>query len=257
MLKVNGIEVKKMVFPDGQPHIYLDENIIGSEFALITCSIRNSEELLNLALTHEVVSRYVPKQISLDITYLMGARMDRAIDETQPFTLKTVCNIINSMWWSNIRIFHAHSEVAPNLLRAQNIMPSSQVMIARIENPNAVCIAPDKGSAKWVGHLVGNYVGCEKTRDSQSGKLSGFTVLDPEKVNRKECLIIDDLCDGGGTFVGIASELRKAGATKVILYVSHGIFSKGFDLPGIEKIYTTDSYRNDYPVDKITMLKSL
>lgn len=59
---------------------------------------------------------------------------------------------------------------------------------------------------------------------------------------RTIALIVDDICDGGGTFVGLAKELRAAGATRVYLYVTHGIFSKRLPLEGIDHVYTTDSF---------------
>jgi ribose-phosphate pyrophosphokinase len=57
--------------------------------------------------------------------------------------------------------------------------------------------------------------------------------------------VIDDLCDGGGTFIGIAQELRKAGITQPLyLYVSHGIFSKGLEVlfQHFDQIFTTNSF---------------
>ena len=63
-------------------------------------------------------------------------------------------------------------------------------------------------------------------------------------LSNRRILIVDDICDGGATFVGLAKELRAAGAKKVYLYVTHGIFSKGLPLEGIDKVFTTDSYFN-------------
>ena len=45
----------------------------------------------------------------------------------------------------------------------------------------------------------------------------------------RNCLIVDDICDGGGTFIPLAKKLKNAGAKTVTLYVTHGIFSKGLD----------------------------
>ena len=58
-------------------------------------------------------------------------------------------------------------------------------------------------------------------------------------------LIVDDLCDAGGTFIGSAQVLRDAGARSVSLYVTHGVFSKGVENllnNGIDAIYTTTSF---------------
>lgn len=58
------------------------------------------------------------------------------------------------------------------------------------------------------------------------------------------CFIVDDICDGGGTFIGTAAMLKSKGAAKVVLIVSHGIFSKGERLEGIDEIFSTDSFRS-------------
>ncbi len=85
-------------------------------------------------------------------------------------------------------------------------------------------------------------VECTKERDSASGRLFKPEVLQPELVKGKRCLIVDDICDGGATFVALARRLREAGAIEVSLFVTHGIFSKGKDLEGIDNIYTTGSF---------------
>lgn len=61
--------------------------------------------------------------------------------------------------------------------------------------------------------------------------------------------------DGGGTFTGLAKELRNKNAGKLYLAVSHGIFSKGFDgLNDFEKIFTTNSFK-DIEHEKVVKIK--
>jgi ribose-phosphate pyrophosphokinase len=76
----------------------------------------------------------------------------------------------------------------------------------------------------------------------KTGKLSGFKVF-AESLAGKTCFIVDDICDGGGTFIGVAEELRKLNAVKIILVISHGIFSKGLSLQNVDEIYCTNSYK--------------
>ena len=69
-------------------------------------------------------------------------------------------------------------------------------------------------------------------------------MADATRVRDKVCLILDDICDGGGTFTGLSHVLRGTyGARAVDLFVTHGIFSKGLPLDGIRAVHTTDSYR--------------
>jgi ribose-phosphate pyrophosphokinase len=68
---------------------------------------------------------------------------------------------------------------------------------------------------------------------------------------------VDDICDGGGTFIGLVDALKKKNAGDLYLAVSHGIFSKGFDeLTGSFKtIFTTDSFRDIEGVKGVTQIK--
>jgi ribose-phosphate pyrophosphokinase len=59
-----------------------------------------------------------------------------------------------------------------------------------------------------------------------TGALSGFEVY-ADDLTGKEVVILDDICDGGGTFIGLTKKLREKGAAKVTLYVTHGMFTKG------------------------------
>lgn len=245
------LAVKTFTFPDGQPHVKLETHEIDFRSATIETAIRSSDELLQTVLVSEVLRRQGYSEINLDIRYLLGARMDRPIGQNEPFTLNCVARILNSCGFSKVRILDAHSEEATRLIRnSENVLPYMVAEQVFATLPDAWPVRPDKGAGNRVGKLTNvcrpanrAIIRCEKSRNSETGKLSGFSVNDPSWVSTcKEVVIIDDICDGGGTFVGLAKELRKAGAQKVYLYVTHGIFSKGLPLEGIDHIYTTDSY---------------
>jgi ribose-phosphate pyrophosphokinase len=170
------------------------------------------------------------------------------VDRRQPFTLKVISDILNSANFNKITLFNVHSEVSEKLLRARNILPKDQINEIRGMHQGIKVISPDKGAFQWLNQIMTDVVECSKVRELQSGKLSGFKILKPELVKEKDVLIADDLCDGGGTFVGLAKELKAAGAQKILLYVSHGIFSKGLPLLGIDHIYTTNSYIDDFAI---------
>ncbi|MAX71916.1 MAG: hypothetical protein CMC76_12600 [Flavobacteriaceae bacterium] len=74
--------------------------------------------------------------------------------------------------------------------------------------------------------------------------MEGFRVYEDD-LQGKDCLIVDDICDGGGTFIGLAKELKKHNAGNLYLAVSHGIFSKGLEELNqyFTKIFTTDSFK--------------
>lgn len=240
-----------ITFSDSQPHFKLlhrDEWFT----ATIEAPIRTPLELLQVCLTGDVL-RQVGYEVNLDIRYLLGARMDRAIDAMQPFTLQTIARMINSVGFSRIRILDPHSSVATNLLRATPVLP--EIIVRRIltdvgDYANALVITPDAGAYERVRQLNRGYRQTRqawKVRDPQTGKLSGFRIEDGSFVRDKHCIILDDICDGGGTFSGLADVLRREGSKSVSLFVTHGIFSKGTPITGVDVIYTTDSYKAHEP----------
>lgn len=234
-------------FPDGQPHVILADNPV-NEIVRITVSLTSLEELFDLLLARDILQRG-NNVIHLSIRYLMGARMDRPIDDCQPFTLKVITDMLQG--FASVQILDAHSQVAVDLLDAANLYPYLEVrnLLQDFDPSNTAIVIPDQGAVTRVMALVGgtghtHFVVCRKERDLATGKLSGFHIENPWRV-RDECIIIDDICDGGRTFVGLAKLLREAGAKHITLFVTHGIFSKGRNLEGIDAVYSTDSYQKE------------
>lgn len=138
-----------------------------------------------------------------------------------------------------------------------NLEPTNLIKqsLANFGTPTTTQILyPDKGAIDRYGEDFGVTVGyCNKIRDQLTGKLGGFEVPIIDQFI-SEVLIVDDICDGGGTFIGIADKLRSQGyAGKLGLYVSHGIFSKGVlclvENNRFDHIYTTDSFSKNLHLD--------
>ena len=85
-----------------------------------------------------------------------------------------------------------------------------------------------------------------KQRDTRTGALSNVEIhTGGVDLGSRTILVVDDICDGGGTFLLLAEALRKAGIHNDLeLYVTHGIFSKGTDAlyKSYCPIYTTNSF---------------
>lgn len=261
-------QLKSTTFPDGMSY---KEHDLGEDNNIIA-SIRSFQDLIELGQLVDVQKRKGIKDISLVLHYLVGSRMDRPIDRNSPNTLKVVCDIINGMGFESIKTVWSHSQSTNDRLNAEpqtvvegafintalkwllEIHPQDVITESTKEKSWGICL-PDAGAAKryWndhssvisTSHIV---VECGKHRNMRTGQLSGFSC--PTAVP-DHCIIVDDLCDGGGTFCGLASELRKSGAKRVDLVVYHGIFSKGVELEGIDKIYTSNSYRDLESTEKM------
>lgn len=246
------IYYKQMLFPDGQPHVTLSEDVQDKEVR-IRCRLQHALDFIELLLLKDVLENQGVEAIDLDILYMSGARMDRRIDDRQPFTLWVYAKLVADAGFRHIRVLDPHSDVATALLGAEAYYPISQIA-QLLRDPlfkNVVIVAPDAGATKRVATIL-QQIGAKppviqglKHRDIATGKLSGFEVATQGiSLGGKHCLIIDDICDGGGTFTGLSHVLKNLGASVVDLYVTHGIFSKGTSLEDINHIYTTDSLHN-------------
>lgn len=104
-------------FPDGQPHLQVlnrkDLRPDNGPIEIIT-NIRSAEDVLELGMALDIVRRWSGfEQVGLTIGYLMGARMDRAIDDTQPLTLKVILAFLRSVVgvFETVRVLDVHSDI--------------------------------------------------------------------------------------------------------------------------------------------------
>lgn len=247
MKTINSIKperFKEMLFPDNQPHIVIHDVFPGEEVRVVH-PIRSSLELVQLMLIGNAIKHAGATPVELVIPYLMAARYDRVINPGDSFDLEVVADCINSIGFKNVHIFDAHSPVATKLIKNSKSHNNSKLVKA-YSRPNSVLIVPDKGASLKAGEYqswntnIADVVECDKSRDLQTGKVS-LIVHNPELCLNRNCVIIDDICDGGATFLTIAQQIKPAHLT---LIVSHGIFSKGFSAlkEHFHDIITTDSF---------------
>jgi ribose-phosphate pyrophosphokinase len=254
----SDIIFKTMAFPDSQPHIKIDAaNAAGinrSEHLKVLARIASSNDLLMALFVKNTLDYLGFEKVELSISYLMAARMDRVMLDGEPFSLKVTSAILNQGNFWRISIFDPHSEVATALIDKSYAVSNHQFVKDALEdyflrnNKTDFClVSPDAGALKKIHKLaqflqVENVVECMKERDVRTGALTNFKTMTND-LSSQTCFIIDDICDGGGTFAGTAKMLKEKGAKKVVLIVSHGIFSKGTPLEFVDEIYTTDSYK--------------
>lgn len=252
------IPYKFMIFPDGQPHIKMDvqkANSVDKTAPLrIFTRLNNPADLLTALFVKNTLDYMEFAHVELHVSYLLAARMDRVMLDGEPFSLKVIAALINQAGFKKVKIFDPHSEVSTALIdRSYAVSNHAFVADALKEYTNAnpgqapCLISPDAGALKKIHKLasslgIDNVVECMKERDVKTGALTNFkTTVD--NFGGQTCFIVDDICDGGGTFAGTAKMLKEKGAGKVNLIVSHGIFSRGPKIDFIDTIYTTDSYK--------------
>ena len=257
------IEFQSFIFSGGEPHIKINPDFDVSKTLTITHRINSFNDFGLLLLAVDALKRMDVKLINVFIPYFPAARQDRVMIAGEPLSVKVYADVLNSLKLNKITVFDAHSEVTSALLDNCEVIPNHDFIaqvLKKIGN-DVKLISPYGGALKKI-YKVSEYLGgidvveCSKSRDVKTGKLSGFKVYDDD-LQGMDCLIVDDICDGGGTFIGLAEELKKKNAGKLYLAVSHGIFNKGFEsMKAFEKIFTTDSFREfDEEIVEVLKLK--
>lgn len=267
------ILVNFLQFSGGERHVQLGEQALDSITGTlnIRADMQSSNDVMDYLLLESVLFES-GLAINLEIPYFPYARQDRACAAGQAFSLDLMTRLLNVNSFENptslqqkITVWDCHSEKTTDLLKKNtrfseiiNISPAaiieqSPALVKVISAANTVLVCPDHGAIARTTRIAERFkntngeqprvICCEKQRDPLTGKilnskvnatdLSGFTAV-----------ITDDICDGGATFIGIAQELRKLNCQHIVLYVTHGIFSRGLDVfEGlIDQIFTTNSF---------------
>jgi ribose-phosphate pyrophosphokinase len=246
MITLRRHHVKIRRFPDSQTHAIVAGVNEGEDIRLVW-RVRTNDELIELLQVSNALDGLFAKKRELVIPYLLGARSDRRMEPGGSVDLRVIADCINGCRFERVTLFDVHSDVALQLIdRSVNI--GNDVLVRRYDEDYPVRICPDAGAAKKHYEAFRDVVFCAKTRDLSTGRIS-LKVLEPEKCTDRHCVIVDDLCDGGATFLAIAEQISPSTLT---LIVSHGIFSKGFTelRKHFDRIITSDSYCSDLESDE-------
>ncbi len=170
--------------------------------------------------------------------------------------MRVIAKIINDLGFDDVAVLDVHSTIAVTLIdRCVTVVPE---LIDDEPRFKSVLIYPDYGAMGR--YNPGGYIDvvcCTKNRDPDNGRIS-LALPDPVKLAGKlagkNVVIIDDICDGGATFIAIAEQLPSDVGDKV-LAVTHGLFSKGLEklLRAFDRIITTNSV-NELIADRLTVV---
>ena len=230
-------EIQK--FPDGELHFVMKSRLDHKEPVFIETRITCADELFILMQVLDICNRHGMCP-TVEIFYLMGARMDRVMDFNRPFTLDIIRKALN--------LFDARIEVlAPHNSGALGAWVYWENLCG-VERESVVCF-PDRGAyERYHGQYPCNrQIMCRKKRDAETGRLTGFELdLNGVDISGKDVFVIDDLCDGVGTFCGIAPLIRKHNPKSLKLAVEHAIQKEGLlKVASVyDKVYITNSYKD-------------
>lgn len=236
-IKIRGMEHIKSVFPGGEVHVKIFESYVSNREFLVGAStyvdvyaeIKSSEDFMELLLVSDALKRAHYCIDTLEMPYLPYARQDRVCAPGEALSASVAAGLINSVGARRVRCYDPHSSVMPALINNIVCDGASDRYDVQSIVKGAVLVAPDAGAEKRVLAFGMPYVQATKIRDPRTGIILA-TRCPIEKVENVPYIMVDDICDGGRTFIELGKVLKDRGVKRVELLVTHGLFSKGFDV---------------------------
>lgn len=243
-LLVNGNEVKfeTTIFPDGTSQVWkIEKDMFHDDTIQIVWMFENEAELFHVCQLATLLDNSYDAAPELICPYMPYARQDKAVSNTSSFARTVAVGLLKRAGINTIMTFDAHSEM-PAVHSIDPIDFHKAVL-----NHDVVCF-PDKGAATRYAYSFMNTptIHFEKYRNPTTGNITHSQLIgDGVDLNDKKILIVDDICDGGATFIKVAGHLKLSSKPALIdLAVSHGLFSKGKQVlydAGISNVFTTNS----------------
>ena len=235
---------KEINYPSGEWHLQAVDPLPHHRSVIVAKNVRDFNGLMKCQVGYTILESNW-RSVNWVIPFFPFARDDRrnsVLDGTELlFATQIAANV-------GAAVVDPHSDVTTLNLR---YYPQSEVVrefyANGLFNGDPVVAIPDAGAAKkaytWISEYGLDHVQCVKRRDPATGKLSGFQVIgNGTPLAGRDIIIVDDICDGGGTFNGLAEELLKYRPNNLRLAVTHGLFTKGMEelTANFQQIYALD-----------------
>lgn len=253
--KRTQIPAKLFTFAGGEEHIRFASFATAQVCKVeVVAHLTSSAQVMRLLLAVDALKRATDSAapIELVIPYFPYARQDRVCAPGEALSAAVMAQLINAMAPSKVTTWDVHSDVVPalvnNLINVEqaSLVARCDALCEALSRGQLTLVSPDAGASKKTAALAQRFnckgvIQASKQRDVNTGAITATQVSGD--VAGKDVLIVDDICDGGSTFVELAKVLKRQGVKRILLFVSHGIFSKGLRVFDglIERVYTTNS----------------
>tara|TARA_Y100000590_G_scaffold362588_1_gene419836 strand:- start:4976 stop:5911 length:936 start_codon:yes stop_codon:yes gene_type:complete len=250
-VKLCDASVRK--FADDEIFVEINENIRGEDVYIIqSTSHPANDNLMELLIAIDAVKRGSAKRVTAVIPYFGYARQDRKTGPRTPISAKLVANLITSAGANRVLTMDLHAGQIQGFfdIPLDNLY-SAPPTIKDIEekfngNSKLVIVSPDVGGVvrarAFAKRLNADLAIIDKRRE-EAGKSEVMNIIGD--INKKTCILMDDIADSAGTLCNASHALKEKGAEKIFSYVTHGVLSgnavKHIIDSEIEEMVITDS----------------
>ena len=237
-----GIELGKALvgrFSDGEVEINIQQNVRARDIFVVqpTCAPTN-ENLMELCIMVDALKRASARRITAVMPYFGYARQDRRPRSTRvPISAKVVANMLEAVGVERLLTMDLHADQIQGFFNipVDNIY-ASPVLLSDLKSKNykdLVVVSPDVGGVVRARALA-KQLDCDLAIiDKRRPKANVAEVMNViGEVEARNCVIMDDMIDTGGTLVKAAEVLKERGARSVFAYCTHPVFSG----PAVERL---------------------
>jgi len=238
-------------FSDGELNFQIGENVRGADVFIIqpTCPPTDSN-LMELLVMVDCFARSSAERITAVVPYFGYARSDKKDRPRVPIAAKLAANVITVAGTHRVLTVDLHAAQIQGFfdIPVDHLYAAPVFVNYFTENPmeNLVVVSPDTGGAEraraYAKRLDAGLAICDKRREKANVAEVMNVVGD---VSNKNCVIIDDMCDTGGTICKVSEALHKAGANRIFAGFTHAILSgnaiENLAASKIEKIIVTNT----------------
>ena len=252
-LKLVNSNIKR--FADGEVYVEINENIRGNSiFVVQSTSNPANDNLMELLICIDALRRSSAKNITAVIPYFGYARQDRKVVPRTAISAKLVSNLITNAGANRILSVDLHAGQIQGFfdIPVDNLF-STPIFAKHIKRKlrinNLICVAPDVGGverARSLGRRINVSIAILDKRRPAPGKSEVMNIVG--NIKNKNCVIVDDIIDTGGTIVNAAKALKDKDAKDIYVYITHAVLSgqavEQIEKSQIKKLITTDTIDN-------------
>ena len=242
-LNVALVDPQLTCFANGEIFCEIEKNVRGADvFVIQTLHRPVNDNLMELLIVIDALKRASASSITAVLPHYPYARQDRKVKPRTPISAKLVADLLTTAGATRVITMDLHAGQIQGFFNIpfDNIY-ASPVLLNYIEGQiiaeNTVFVSPDAGGVERVRYyakkLKSDIAMIDKRRiDKNVAKAMNVV----GEVQGKECIIVDDIIDTGGTLIEACQTLRKHGATKIYACATHPVFSP----PALERIAQND-----------------
>ncbi len=221
-------------FADQEIFVEIQENVRGEDvFIVQSTSFPTNDHLMEMLIMIDAMRRSSARRITAVIPYFGYARQDRRSAPRTPISAKLVANLITEAGANRVMTLDLHAGQIQGFFAIPTDNLYAVPILARDvkENynlQNVMVVSPDVGGvvrARALAKRLDCQLAIVDKRRERAGESEVMNVIGD--VTGKDCLLIDDIVDSGGTLCNAAEALLNKGATSVTAYITHGVLSGG------------------------------